>query len=172
MVYFFWFPPIIIFVILLLLLLVYIVSRFTAAIFATYLLVLSHFTLLMFTKFSPLTAIWKIYDDLSTAPVSDAKTEDSVKKLVQLLFRNAHTLMMNSLLITLFSFNMVEVATLKNPAAIMFIVFVINLVFIAAFLPALKLGYTVIKSIFDALMHNSWTGESNEKGVELPQAFP
>jgi len=171
MLYFFWFPPIIVFVVLLLLLLVYLFSRFTAGLFATYLLVLSHFTLLIFTGFNPFRAIWKIYDDLSTAPVSDAKTDDPVKQLGNLLFRNAHILMMNTTLIAMFSYNMREVATLKNIAAILFIVFVINIVFIAAFYPALKLGYTVIKSMIDALLKTPPAQEANGKEIELPLAF-
>jgi hypothetical protein len=172
MLYFFWFPPIIVFVVLLLLLLVYLFSRFTAGLFATYLLVLSHFTLLIFTGLNPFRAIWKIYDDLSTAPVSDAKTNDPVKKLGNLIFRNAHILMMNSVLIAMFSMNMKEASTLKNAAMIMFILFVINSVFIAAFYPALKLGYEVIKSMINALMISFGSeSESNEKGIDLPQAF-
>lgn len=169
MVYFFWFPPIIIFVVLLLLLLVYLFSRFTAGMFAVYLLVLSHFTLLIFTRFNPFGAIWQIYHDLSTAPVSDAKTEDAVKQLGHFVFRKAHWLMMYSTIIALFSLNMSEVKGLTNPWAILFIIFVLNGWFFAISLPLLKIVFNVLLKIVDALTYNSWTGESKSKGVELPK---
>ena len=64
---------------------------------------------------------------------------------------------------------MSEVATLKNLAAILFIIFVVNSVFIAAFYPALKLGYTVIKSMIDAIFSGSSAlAEANANGIELP----
>ena len=169
MLYFFWFPPIIVFIILLLLLLVYLFSRFTAGLFATYLLILSHFTLILFTGLNPFRAIWKIYDDLSTAPVSNANTEDPVEKLGNLLFRNAHTIMLNSILLTIFIMNVVEASTLNNVAALLFIVCVLNMVFIIAMYPAINLGLTVLISIFNAIFSGSSAlAEANANGIELP----
>jgi hypothetical protein len=151
MSYFFWFPPILVFVILFLLLLVYLFSSFTAGIFAVYLLVLSHFTLLLFTRLNPIGAIWRIYDDLSTAPVKDANPDSKITELGNRLFQKFHWIMLLSIFITVFSNNMKAAGTLTNGLAILFIVAVLNLVFLVAFIPGIALVIEILQSLWEAL---------------------
>lgn len=149
MSYFFWFPPILVFVILFLLLLVYLFSSFTAGMFAVYLLILSHFTLLLFTRLNPIGAILQIYDDLSTAPVKDPNPTSKIMELGNRLFQKFHWIILLSIFIAVFSNNMKDAGTLKNGLAILFIVFVLNFVFIVAFMP----GIVLITEILYALWH-------------------
>jgi hypothetical protein len=180
MFYFFWFPPIIVFVVLLLMLLVYVFSGFTALIFALYLFFLSNFGLLIFNggnPFKAVSAIFKIYSDLKTAPVDDTKTEDDFKKMGQNIFRNAHILMMLSTLIAIFSIHMRDLKGMKNIGAIMFIVFVVNLWFFVAIapfaIPAVSFVIGFVKSVIKA-MSGKKIAELPPKTalVELPEAFP
>lgn len=175
MFYFFWFPPIIIFVVLLLMLLVIAFSGFTTILFAVYLFALSNFSLLFFNGLNPFSVVGsinQIYTDLAEAPVDDPNTKEAGKKLMNHVFRNAHMLMILSVVIAMFVKNAKDALTLTNWPTIIFIIFGLNSFLIymisATLWPFIELATFFAKAIIDG-----WTSTADYsvemKELEFPE---
>jgi hypothetical protein len=143
---FFWFPPLIPFVILLVLLFVILFSGLSFSIFVFYLVVLSHFSLLLFTlsdfPFGPLNAIWRIYEDLGSAASSDDDDNPNVYvQIKKFLFQNAHNIAAFFVFFGMFVKHMTEIFALKNISAILLISLSVNAPFLA--IPSIYIFYLI-----------------------------